>query len=163
MKPSEINSIKAKKTIFLLPSFSAIMWCGKIYCRSTNRIEKINSTDEIDSTLKCHEMIHIRQAQAMNDSWIRFYWNYIISYIKNIPLITINSKAPYLLLPVEIEAYINENNFKYVEKNQPVYGWKKYQKLTLKDKREIARELFKENTRKKLSTLVNKHLKDKKL
>ena len=63
--------------------------------------------------------------------------------MKNLPLLTINSHAPYMLIPTEIEAYLNQNNWKYAEKNAPVYQWKEFQKLKLKEKREIAKKFFK--------------------
>lgn len=139
MKPSEINHITAKKAHLLPKHFQAITWMGTIYCNRNEDVDSINNSANIDSKLKCHETIHVRQAQAMNDSWLKFYLNYVIQYIKNIPLILIDTYAPYRLIPTEIEAYLNEDNYNYPQPQQPLTAWKTFQKLTLKRKREIAR------------------------
>lgn len=142
MKPNTINIPKAKKTIFLLPKFRAITWKGIIYCKRQYDVEQINKSDTIDSDFLAHETIHIRQAFSMNNSWIRFYLNYVFQYIKNIPLITINIHAPYKLIPTEIEAYLHESNWNYPMDNKPLCQWKMFQKLTLKQKKYIARQYF---------------------
>ena len=155
MKPSDINIPKAKKTWLLLPNFKAITWMGTIYCKRKNDVDAINMTDDIDSSFKSHETIHIRQAYAMKDSWFRFYVNYIFNWIKNLPLIFVNLYAPYKLIPTEIEAYLHEDSWNYARKNEPVYDWKKFQKLTLKEKKEIAKLYYKTyNGKKGFSTVL---------
>lgn len=143
MKPSKIKIPKAKKAWLLLPNFRAITWRGTVYCKRQSDVEALNTNETIDSSFKSHETIHIRQAQAMNDSWIRFYLNYIFNWIKNFPLITVNIYAMYKLIPTEIEAYLHQDNWKYAENAEPVYEWKEFQKLTLKQKRKIATLYYK--------------------
>lgn len=138
-KPSEIKVVKAKKAHFLLPAFSAITLFGVIKCKSDKDIEKLNKTDGIDCDLESHETIHVRQAESMKDSWWRFYIEYIWEWICNIPLITVSLHSIYKFMPVEIEAYGYEDNYKYIE-NGPVYKWKDFKKLTIKQKREFAKE-----------------------
>lgn len=138
MRPSEIKIPKAKRTCLLLPNFKAITWRGTIYCKRQSDVDNLNETDTIDSSFKSHEVIHIRQAQSMKDSWTRFYINYIFNWIKNLPLITVNIYAMYKLIPSEIEAYLHQDNWKYAENAVPVTQWKEFQKLTLKQKRKIA-------------------------
>ena len=161
MKPSEINVIRAKKTWCLLPSFAAIMWKGIAYCKRTEMMDDINKSEDIDSNLKSHELIHVRQAYSMKDSWLRFYANYVWEYIKNLPLIFTAIKAPYFMIPTEIEAYANANNWKYAAKNKPLEEWKKYQKLTLKEKRGLAKDFFATKDLKKFSSAVKKLIKSK--
>ena len=146
MKPNQIIIPKAKKTSMLLPNFKAITWKGIIYCKKQSDVDSINQNDYVDTILKAHETIHIRQAYAMNNSWTKFYLNYMLQYIKNIPLITININAPYKLIPTEIEAYLNQDNLQYPSENKPLTQWKYFQKnLKLKDKKQIAKLYYKNN------------------
>lgn len=161
MKPSEIKTVKSKKTWLLLPSFKGITWMGIVYCREQKYINEINKTDYIDSNFKSHETIHVRQAQAMKDSWFKFYLNYCFQYIKNLPLIFINIYAPYKLIPTEIEAYLNEGNWNYAEKIEPVYQWKLFQKLSFKEKWQIAKTYYASTNRKKYWVIIKEFLENR--
>ena len=146
MKPDQIKIMKAKKSNMLLPNFKAITWKGVIYCKKQSDVDEINKSDKIDSTFKSHEMIHLRQAQSMNNSWTKFYLNYITQYFKNLPLITINIHAPYKLIPTEIEAYLNQDDRQYAQDVKPLTQWNYFQKnLKLSDKKEIAKLYYKNN------------------
>lgn len=139
MKPSEIKTLKAKKAHFLLPHFQGITWMGIVYCQREKDIEDINATDKINSNFKSHETIHVRQAQSMGNSWLRFYLNYVWQYIKNLPLIFIDLYAPYKLIPTEIEAYLHQDDWTYAEEALPLTQWRAFQTiLSYKDKKEIA-------------------------
>ena len=139
-KPSEIKAVKAKKAWFLPSSIVAITLFGTIYCHSKRRVDEINKTDGIDSQLESHETIHVRQAESTSDSWIAFYLKYIWQWIKNLPLLFVNVSAPYKFMPFELEAYRYQDEWDYClgkcEK------WKEYNKLTLKQKREFAKEFY---------------------
>lgn len=138
-KPCNIKTITAKKAWFLLPSFRAITLFGVIYCKRSNDVNSINKTDYIDSMLKCHETIHVRQAENTKNSWLLFYLNYIWQWLCNLPLIFISLHYAYKFIPYELEAYANEDIFEYP------YGisnqWRMFKKeLTLKDKWKYAKE-----------------------
>ena len=163
MKPSEILTVRSKRTWLLLPSFKGITWMGVVYCRKQKYIDEINKSDNIDSSFKSHETIHVRQAQSMNDSWFRFYFNYCLQYIKNLPFIFINLYAPYKLIPTEIEAYLNQDNWKYAEKIEPVYQWKLFQKLKFKDKRQIAKAYYASGNRKKYDVILKEYIENNKI
>lgn len=141
MKPSKIKSIKAKITWLLPSKFRAMTWKGVAYCAKEEDVKSINKTDRIDSQLKSHETIHLRQAQSTKDSWFLFYVRYIWEWICNLPLIFINLYAPYKFMPMEIEAYLNQDNWDYCPYNA-TYQWKEFEKLTLKKKRELAKEYY---------------------
>ena len=141
MKPSKIKSIKAKIAWFLPSKISALTWKGIAYCSNEENVKLINKTDKIDSRLKSHETIHLRQAQSTKDSWFLFYVRYIWEWICNLPLIFINVYAPYKFMPMEIEAYLNQNNWEYCTYDA-TYQWKEFEKLTLKKKRELAKEYY---------------------
>ena len=77
----------------------------------------------------------------MNDSWFNFYLRYVWEYICNLPLIFINLYAPYMFMPIEMEAYLNQDNWDYCM-NGATYQWKEFEKLTLKEKRAMAKEYY---------------------
>ena len=141
MKPSKFITVKGKKAWFLLSGFSALTWKGYAYCKTRKQANIINSTDKIDSQLESHETIHIRQAESMHDSWFRFYVKYVFEWICNLPLITINSRAPYMFMPIEMEAYLNQDDWNYCM-HGATRQWKLLETLTLKDKRRLAKEYY---------------------
>ena len=143
-KPSNIKVVKAKKTSLLLPSFRAITLFGTIFCKRQSDVELINKTDFIDSILKCHETIHVRQAENTKNSWLLFYLNYIYQWIKNIPLIFIKPIYAYKFIPYELEAFANETNYNYI--NQTTNQWRMFnEKLKLKNKIKYAKQYKKIN------------------
>lgn len=138
-KPSEIKVVRAKNAWMLPSSYKALMAFGIIYCNDYTDVEKINKTDEIDSTLKCHETIHVRQAENTKNSWILFYLNYLWQWIKNLPLIFVKVHYAYYFISYELEAYANETNFEYGY-NEAVQ-WRMFEeRLSIKDKKKFAKE-----------------------
>ena len=140
-KPSKIKCVSAKKAWIMLSNFTAITLFGVAYCKSRQRADEINRTDKIDSLLESHETIHVRQAESTKDSWFIFYAKYIWQWIKNFPLIFVKIYAPYKFMPFELEAYRYQDDWNHClgkcEK------WKDYNKLTIKQKRSLAKEYYK--------------------
>ena len=138
-KPSKIKAVTAK-IAFLLPSrFRAITLFGVAYCNKVKDAQEINkSGDKIDSVLKCHETIHVRQAESTKNSWLLYYLKYIWQWICNFPLVFVGWHMAYKFIPFELEAYANETNYDYA------YGkaeqWKLFKQLTLKEKRNYAKQ-----------------------
>lgn len=141
MKPSKIKSVSAKKAWFLLPNYKAFTWKGVVYCKKKNDVISINLSDEIDSQLKSHETIHVRQAESTKDSWFKFYARYVWDWIRNLPLVFVNVNAPYKFTPMELEAYLNQDNW-YYSTHGAVSQWKEFEKLSLKEKKELAKEYY---------------------
>jgi hypothetical protein len=139
-KPSKIKCVSGKKSWLLPSNFSAITLFGAVYCSTKEKANEINKTDNVDSQLESHETIHVRQAESTNDSWVQYYLKYVWQWILNFPLIFINIYAPYKFIAFELEAYANQDNWDYClgkcEK------WKKYNKLTIKQKRELAKQYY---------------------
>ena len=138
-KPSEIKTVSAKNALMLPSSYTAIMLFGTIYCNNYGDVQEINKTEDIDSTLKCHETIHVRQAEDAKNSWFIYYCRYIWQWLQNIPLMFIKFHYAYYFIPYELEAYANEDNFDYAlgEAKQ----WKLFaEKLSTKDKKKFAKE-----------------------
>ena len=142
MKPNKIKIIRAKKAWFLLPGFRAIMLFGTLYCAKKHDVESINEKDIIDSRLKSHETIHVRQAENCNNSWFKYYMKYIWQWICNLPLIFIDSHAPYKFTPFEIEAYTYQDNWDYCKGRCD--AWRTFNKLSLKQKKAYAKKYYKE-------------------
>ena len=136
-KPSEIKVVKAKVTKLIPSAFAAITLFGTVYCKTKMYSDLINSSDKIDSTLKCHETIHVKQAESTNNSWVIFYLMYAWQWICNLPTIIYGGLMPYYF--IEFEAQCNEDNFNYPT-NGAVYQWKEFKKLTLKEKMRLAKE-----------------------
>lgn len=143
-KPSKIKVITAKVSKLICPiGYAAITWFGTIFTRKEEYANLINKTDQIDSTLKCHETIHVRQAQNTNDSWFRFYCLYVWQWICNLPLVTVNLNAPYKFIPFEMEAYKHEREFEYPNlTDNGCAQWRVFKKMTLKEKRNLAKEYY---------------------
>lgn len=152
-KPSNIKKVSGKKGWFILPNFSAITLFGVVYCKTREKADEINKTENIDSQLESHETIHVRQAESTHDSWFIFYFKYIFQWIHNLPLIFVNVYAPYKFMPFELEAYSHQDDWGYcIGKCE---NWKKYKKLTLKQRREFAKEYYGENIKKYFTNFIN--------
>ena len=142
MKPSKFITVRGRKDLFLFSGFSALTWKGYAYCRTQKDADKINNTDKIDSKIESHETIHIRQAESMHDSWFRFYLRYVWEYICNLPMIFLNVYAPYMFMPIEMEAYLNQDNWDYCM-HGAVYQWKDFEKLGFKKRYKLAKKYYK--------------------
>jgi hypothetical protein len=139
-KPSKIKSISAKKAWLLPSNFEAITLFGVAYCSSKARADKINESEAINSQLESHETIHVRQAESTKDSWFIYYMKYIWQWICNLPIIFVNIYAPYKFMEFELEAYRHQDNWDYCLGK--CVDWKRYKKLTLKQKRSLAKEYY---------------------
>ena len=88
---------------FLFKGYKAMSWCGYI-------IHRIDTSD-IDNKTITHETIHLNQAKR-SGSWIKYYWQYFIEWLKGNPITTPISSA-YYTNQFEMESYINKDNFDY--------------------------------------------------
>jgi len=139
-KPSKIKAVKGKKAWILPSNIEAITLFGVVYCSSRAKADKINESEKIDSQLESHETIHVRQAESTKDSWFIYYMKYIWQWICNLPMIFINIHAPYKFISFEMEAYRYQDDWDYCLGK--CENWKKYNKLTLKQKREFAKQYY---------------------
>jgi len=155
-RPSKIKIVSAKKAWLMLPNFSAITLFGIVYCKTKKMADEINKTDKIDSKLESHETIHVRQAESTKDSWVVYYLKYIWQWILNFPLIFVNLYAPYKFMPFELEAYANQDNWDYCL-GKCEY-WKKYNTLTLKQKKQFAKEYYSYPIKPYFTYFINKNI-----
>ena len=75
VRPSRVVDMPAVVNTFWLPKgYEGLTFFGHILAPSQDEADRFNNGY---STMKNHEMIHLRQAQACGDSWLRFYLLYI--------------------------------------------------------------------------------------
>ena len=103
---------------------------GKILTPTQAEADRMNNGF---STLKNHEMIHLRQAQSCGDSWIRFYLLYIWYWLRALPANRKMKHGAYLINPFEIEAYRHMNNLSYLA-NGEATEWRKFAKMSIKER-----------------------------
>jgi len=157
MKPSEFKVVKAKKGFLLLPGFRAITWKGIVYCKNNKDVELINTDDSINSDFESHESIHIRQAECTKDSWFIFYSLYLWQWLCNFVLFIYGLLIPYKFIAFELEAVANEANHDYAM-HGAVYQWKKFNRLSLKQKCRFAKDYKSKKRIMRFSTYVKEFI-----
>lgn len=110
------------------------MLFGTAYCSSESNIRTFAYS-------KNHETVHVHQAVSTKDSWFRYYIEYVWEWICNFPLIFINIYAPYKFIPMELDAYKNEENDEYVNQEK-CEEWRKFKEIPLKSLWKYAREWY---------------------
>ena len=82
----------------------------------------IIARDRLGITTYNHEKIHLVQQREL---WIiGFYLLYAFYWFKS-RIKGLNGKDSYMAIPFEKEAYLNQNNFKYLHDRKP-HSWRKY-------------------------------------
>jgi hypothetical protein len=99
---------------FPFKGYKYLMWCGKIIYRKDmeDKRKKEWGTSAFKKDFN-HETIHLNQAKR-SGSWIKYYWQYFIEWLKGNPIIAPASSA-YYTNPFEMEAYANEDKPEYPE------------------------------------------------
>ena len=130
VRPSKVADMPAVVNSFWLPKgYEGLTFFGKILTPTQELADHFNRGF---SSLKNHEMIHLRQAQSCGDSWIRFYLLYIWYWLKGLRMNRKMKHAAYLLNPFEMEAYARMHELDYLK--GPATEWRKYAKMSLKDR-----------------------------
>ena len=133
VRPSRIVDMPAVvNTFWLRKGYEGLTFFGKILTPSQEEADRFNSSF---SSLKNHEMIHLRQAQSTGDSWIRFYLLYIWYWLKALPMNRKMRNAAYLLNPFEMEAYARMHDMHYLDRCEGgAQEWRRYAKMSLKER-----------------------------
>ena len=133
VRPSKIVDMPAVvNTFWLRKGYEGLTFFGHILAPSQELADRFNRGD---SSLKNHEMIHLRQAQSCGDSWLRFYLLYIWYWLKGLRMRGKMKNAAYLLNPFEMEAYARMYDFDYPK--GPATEWRKYAKMSLKQRLQL--------------------------
>lgn len=140
-RPSRISDMPAlKETFWLKKGYQALTFFGVILMHSTEEARRMNE-DSRFASLKNHEMIHLRQAQACGDSWLRFYWKYVVFWLKASRARRKVKNAGYVLNPFEMEAYAHMADLHYLDRfpDSCATEWKRYAELSLDERIQIIR------------------------
>ena len=143
VRPSKVADMPAVVNSFWLPKgYEGLTFFGKILAPTQELADHFNRGF---SSLKNHEMIHLRQAQSCGDSWLRFYLLYIWYWLK-IKMAKLHSRnrpycvknAAYLLNPFEMEAYARMHDLDYLK--GPATEWRRYAKMSLKERLKLYKK-----------------------
>ena len=79
-RPSKTGDMLAVNIPFWIrKGYEGMTFFGTIITHSKEEAEHFNNC--LDA-MKNHEMIHLYQARATRDSWICFYWKYLVYWLK---------------------------------------------------------------------------------
>ena len=143
VKPSRISDMPAVCDAFWLRrGFTAMTFFGFIVTHSRKEANQINSCYD---SLKNHEMIHLRQAQATGDSWLRFYLLYLWYWLRYLPRSRRMKGAAYWLNPFELEAYCHMHDLTYPTRcgDGGAQEWRKYAKMKYDERRAVYEKIRK--------------------
>ena len=134
--PAVVNSFWLRK------GYEGLTFFGQILTPTQQEADRFNAgkaSDRLSAAMKNHEMIHLRQAQACGDSWLRFYLLYIWYWLKGRLCFggrDVRRKlkhAAYLLNPFEMEAYRRMNDFGYLDRCEGgAQEWRQFAKMSMK-------------------------------
>ena len=138
VRPSKIADMPAVVNTFWLPKgYEGLTFFGQILAPTQAQADVFNRVGF--SSLKNHEMIHLRQAQSCGDSWLRFYLLYIWYWLKGLRMNRKMKHAAYLLNPFEMEAYARMDDPDYLK--GPATEWRRYAKMSLKERLKIFNQI----------------------
>ena len=136
VRPSKVADMPAVvNTFWLRKGYEGLTFFGQILTPTQELADRFNASF---NALKNHEMIHLRQAQACGDSWLRFYLLYIWYWLKALPANRKMKQAAYLLNPFEMEAYARMHDLDYLK--GPATEWRRYAKMSLEDRLKLYRK-----------------------
>lgn len=160
-RPSHTTDMRAVSMPFWLhKGYSALTFFGAIITNNEKEAERYNTLtpssvirNPSSSTLKdwyhpvkFHEHIHLRQAQSTHNSWLCFYWKYLLFWLEAQRARRLLPNAGYELNPFEMEAYANMYNPHYLDRypDGAATGWKAYAKMSLAQRFWARRKYTKE-------------------
>ena len=132
-RPSRISDMRAVAKPFWIPKgYDGLTFFGHIITHNLQDAEDFNRGF---NAIKNHEMIHLYQARACHDSWLRFYWRYLRYWIHASRYRRRMKNAGYLLNPFEIEAYRHMHDLDYLkDKPNGTNGWQQYAQMSLEER-----------------------------
>lgn len=132
-RPSTVHDMPAVVDTFWLKSgYAALTFFGTILTHSQQEADGMNGRL---TTLKNHEMIHLKQAVSTGDSWWRFYRLYLKFWLQANRARRRYPNAGYRLNPFEMEAYEHMNDLSYTElcKNGAT-EWRRFAQMSLDER-----------------------------
>ena len=140
-RPDRVEDMQAVKDSFWLGrNYAALTFFGYIIVHSQEEADRINSRTTNNSSLKLHETIHLRQAQATHNSWLCFYLRYLWYTLRALPQNRHMRNAAYRLNPFEMEAYAHDHDPNYLKQcTNGAQGWREYAKMSPRQRREMSK------------------------
>ena len=139
-RPSRISDMRAvADTFWLRGGYDAMTFFGHIVTATADEADHINVHF---TELKNHETIHLYQARATGDSWLRFYLLYFWYYVRALPQLRYMRNAPYLLNPFEMEAYRHMHDLDYLAHRSEATEWRRFARMTPRYRREQYQQLM---------------------
>ena len=138
-RPSRISDMQAVAKPFWIPKgYDGLTFFGHIITHSLQDAEHFNRGF---NAIKNHEMIHLYQARACHDSWLRFYWRYLRYWLQASRYCRRLKNAGYLLNPFELEAYRHMHDLDYLkDKPDGTDGWRQYARMSLEERLQHYRQ-----------------------
>ncbi len=135
-RPSKTGDMLAVNIPFWIrKGYEGMTFFGTIITHSKEEAEHFNNC--LDA-MKNHEMIHLYQARATHDSWICFYWKYLVYWLKACRYRKHLPNAGYLLNPFELEAYGHMYDLHYLDdKENGTTEWRRYAAMSLEERLQI--------------------------
>lgn len=132
-RPSKTGDMLAVNIPFWIrKGYEGMTFFGTIITHSKEEAEHFNNC--LDA-MKNHEMIHLYQARATHDSWICFYWKYLVYWLKACRYRKHLRNAGYLLNPFELEAYGHMYDLHYLDdKENGTTEWRRYAAMSLEER-----------------------------
>ena len=143
VRPSKVADMPAVvNTFWLRKGYEGLTFFGKILAPTQELADRFNGS--ADRALKNHEMIHLRQAQACHDSWLRFYLLYLWYWLRGLSMNRHMKKAAYLLNPFELEAYRHMHDLGYPDRcsDGGAQEWRTYRKMKYNERRAVYEQIF---------------------
>ena len=139
-RPSTVHDMPAIVDTFWIKSgYEALTFFGTILTHSKEEADAMNGRL---TTLKNHEMIHLKQAQSTGDSWWRFYRLYLRYWLQGWRQRKRYHNAGYRLNPFEMEAYEHMYDLHYLDHCQRgAEDWKRYARMTLEERDKLKRRI----------------------
>lgn len=136
VRPSRVHDMPSVRNSFWLrKGYAALTFFGTIVTATDEEVKEMSGGW---SSLKNHEMIHLRQAQATGDSWLHFYLLYVWYWLRALPLNRRHKNAAYWLNPFEMEAYRHMYDQHYLDQCQDgATEWKEWAKMKPRERLRI--------------------------
>ena len=128
-----------RNSFWLRKGYAALTFFGTVIASTKEDAEEFKNQK---STLRNHEMIHLRQAQSTHDSWLMFYLLYSWYSLKLLPQSRKMKNALYWLNPFEMEAYQHEDDLHYLD-NHIADEWRQYARMKPSERIERVKHQFK--------------------
>lgn len=144
-RPSRMTDMKAVPMPFWIrKGYDGLTFFGTIITHSREDADAFNGHF---GAFKNHEMIHLYQARSTHDSWLCFYWKYLVYWVKGCRYRKHLRNAGYLLNPFEMEAYGHMYDMDYLDRHPDgCTGWQNYAHMTLAQRLDNYRQRHPEKT-----------------